>query len=39
VDDDDERLIAGSADIRTLSATRIGEPRYISTLVTGGEAR
>jgi hypothetical protein len=35
VNDLDQRLLAGGADIRALFATRIVESRYISALVTG----
>jgi len=33
--DDDGRLLAGGPDIRALYASLIGNPRYVSTLVTG----
>jgi hypothetical protein len=33
--DEDNRLLAGGPDIRALYASLIGNPRYVSTLVTG----
>lgn len=35
VNDLDQRLLAGGADIRASFATRIADPSYISTLVIG----
>jgi hypothetical protein len=35
VSDHDQRLIAGGEDIRALFASRIADPRYVSTLGVG----
>jgi hypothetical protein len=35
LNDLDQRIVAGGADVRALFATRIGDPRSISKLVIG----